>query len=156
MLEQDKFTIRAAMRTDATAIHDLHTASVMTLCTACYPLDLVNGWISNRTPEGYYKGIDRGEMFVCECGDMIVGFGHAVPGEVVAIFVHPDWVHQGVGSLLLSHGIERAKHSHEGPIKLIATLNAQPFYEKHGFSEVKRYSVKRNEVDIPVVEMEHF
>lgn len=78
MLEQDKFTIRAAMRTDASAIHDLHSASVTALCTACYPLDLINRWIRSRTPEGYCEGIGPGEMFVCECGDMIVGFGHAV------------------------------------------------------------------------------
>jgi hypothetical protein len=37
---------------------------------------------------------------------------------------------------------------------MIATLNAQPFYEKHGFSKAKRYCAKRNDADIPLVEME--
>ena len=151
---QKEFTLRQASRTDAQEIHALHTASVTTLCTTHYSSDLISRWIEKRTPESYYEGIDKGEMFVCETEGEIVGFGHAVPGEVVAIFVHPARVRQGVGSFLLSHGLEIARRAHQGPIKLIATLNAEAFYERHGFAATKRYSVKRNNVDVPVVEME--
>jgi GNAT superfamily N-acetyltransferase len=151
---QNEFTIRKASRGDAPTIHELHTASVTTLCRTHYSPDLISRWLENRAPEGYYQGIDKGDMFVCEFEGNIVGFGHAAPGEILAIFVHPDRVCQGVGSFLLSHGLELARRGHRGPIKLIASLNAQAFYEKHGFTETMRYSVKRNNVDIPVVEME--
>lgn len=146
-------TIRLAVREDAQAIHHLHTLSVSTLCRTHYSADLIEQWIARRTPEGYYEGIDRGEMFVCEsCGQMI-GFGHAVPGEVAAVFVHPDHACQGVGSRLLDHALSRAKRNHTGPITVVATLNAEAFYARHGFREKARYSVRRNTVEVPVVEM---
>jgi putative acetyltransferase len=147
------FNLRPAVREDASAIHDLHTLSVTTLCCTHYAPELIAQWIARRTPEGYYPGIDRDEMFVCEAEDQIVGFGHAVPGEVVAIFVHPDHARQGVGSRLLDHALHRARRDHAGPITVIATLNAAPFYAGHGFREVARYCVQQNTVEVPVVEM---
>jgi len=147
-------TIRPATRVDAPAIHDLHTASVTRVCTTHYTPEQTHAWLANRTPEGYYKGIDHGEMFVCEAGGVVVGFGHALPGEIVALYVHADWVRYGVGAALLSHGLQMARRGHAGPIRVVATLNAQSFYEKHGFREVRRSAVPRNGVEIPVVEME--
>jgi hypothetical protein len=47
-----------------------------------------------------------------------------------------------------------ARSNHVGPINIVATLNAQSFYEKRGFVKVKQYIVQRNSADIPVVEME--
>jgi GNAT superfamily N-acetyltransferase len=147
-------TIRPATRGDAPAIHDLHTASVTRVCATHYTPEQVRAWLANRAPEGYYKGIDHGEMFVCEAGGVVLGFGHAVPGEVVALYVHADWVRHGVGTALLSHGLQMACRGHAGPIRVVATLNAQSFYEKHGFREVRRSAMPRNGVEIPVVEME--
>jgi GNAT superfamily N-acetyltransferase len=147
------FAIRRARRADAPITHDLHTASVTALCTTHYPLSLIRRWIAKPTPEGYYEGIDPGQMFVCEADDGVVGFGHAVPGAVLAISVHPHWVRQGVGSMILSHAVELARREHDGPIELQATLNAQPFYEHLGFDELSRYAVQRGGVDVPVVEM---
>jgi GNAT superfamily N-acetyltransferase len=162
-MNRSRFVIRQALRADAPAMHDLHTASVTTLCTTHYPLALIRRWIAHRTPEGYYEGIDPGEMFVAErlagvwrgweADGEIAGFGHAVSGAILAIFVHPRWARQGVGSALLSHAIELACREHQGPIKVQSTLNAQPFYEKHGFVEVSRYAVQRGGVDVPVVEL---
>ncbi|MBN1965027.1 MAG: GNAT family N-acetyltransferase [Anaerolineae bacterium] len=145
--------IRPAVRADAQAIHDLHTASVTTLCVTHYPPDLIRQWIARRTPEGYFEGIDQGEMFVCEVERCVAGFGHAKPGEVVGLFVHPDFARQGIGARLLGHALAMARHDHEGPVGLIATLNAESFYQKHGFKAVRRFSVLRNGADIAVVEM---
>jgi GNAT superfamily N-acetyltransferase len=152
-MDETSFAVRQARRADAPAMHDLHTASVTTLCATLYPLSLIHHWIADRTPEGYCEGIDRGEMFVCEADGEIAGFGHAVSGAVLAIFAHPQWVRQGVGSMLLSHAIELARRDHDGPIKVEATLNARQFYEHHGFVETSRYAVQRGGVDVPVVEM---
>jgi GNAT superfamily N-acetyltransferase len=114
---------------------------------------MLQGWFANKTVEGYYPAIDCGEMFVCERGEVVAGFGHAVPGEVVAVFVDPDFARQGVGTFILNYALQCARRGRSGAIKVVATLNAQSFYEKHGFSEVQRYVISRGDIDFPVVEM---
>jgi GNAT superfamily N-acetyltransferase len=153
MATNETLSVRTARRADAPAIYAIHKASFTTLCATHYPVDVLRRMFANKTVEGYCQAIDRGEMFVCLRNTKIVGFGHAVPGEVVAVFAHPDAIRQGVGAILLIHAIQRAQHNHAGPIKLIATLNACAFYEKHGFVEISRYALSRNDVEFPVVEM---
>jgi GNAT superfamily N-acetyltransferase len=150
-MEHEK--IRLATLDDAEAMHALHTISVRTLCKNAYPPEVIDGWLLNRSPSGY-KGINRNEMYVAELNETIVGFSHIVPGEIVAIFVHPDHVRKGIGSALMHYGITKAKINHKGPIKIEATLNAQPFYETVGFQKTGDRITRRNDVDIPIVEME--
>lgn len=148
------FTIRPAIPEDAGWIHELHTNSVQALCKDHYSPEQIAGWLQNRTPQGYLPGIERGEMFVVVEGEYIVGFGHAVPGEVVAVYVAPEWAKRGVGRAILAEGITRARSGHQGAIRLDATLNAQGFYENAGFVEVERKTMKRGNVFLPVIVME--
>src|SRR5258705_5158315 len=114
--------IRQATSRDAERIHELHTNSVKALCKDHYSPEQITGWLKNRTPQGYLSGIERGEMFVVVEGERIVGFGHAVPGEVVAVYVDPERARHGVGRVLLAEGIIRARNGHQGAVRLDATL----------------------------------
>src|SRR5439155_25525451 len=128
--------------------------SVKALCKDHYSLEQITGWLKNRTPQGYLPGIERGEMFVAVNERRIVGFGHAVPGEVVAVYVEPEWTRHGVGRAILAEGITRARGGHQGAIRLDATLNAQEFYKKAGFVEVEWKTVRRNDMLLPIIVME--
>ena len=75
--------IRLATAEDALAIHELHTASVKGLCKGAYSLEIIDGWLKGRSPDGY-KGIAKAEMYVIESDGRIMGFSHVVPGEIVA------------------------------------------------------------------------
>jgi putative acetyltransferase len=149
-----EFRIVKAAAGDAARIHQLHIRSIRVLCTDHYSGKQINGWIKHRTPEGYLPAIEAGEMFLAMCGTEIAGFGHAVPGEVLAIFIAPEFVRQGAGTLLLKHGLEIARSDHYGPVRLESTLNAKRFYEKAGFVEIERISVRRGEAFLPVIRME--
>ena len=146
-------TIRQATDGDACRIHALHTQSVRALCKDHYSPEQISGWLKNRSPQGYLPGIGNGEMFVAETSSQIVGFGHATPGEIHAIYVAPESTQQGVGSLLLAHVIKKARAGSHQDVCLEATLNAQDFYKKAGFVEVEQSMVKRNNTLLPVVRM---
>jgi ribosomal protein S18 acetylase RimI-like enzyme len=148
------FKIRNAIAADADQIHELHTRSVRELCKGHYTPEQINEWLRNRSPDRYLPGIERNEMFVAVEGTMIVGFGHAVPGEVWAIYVSPAYIRKGVGTLLLRHGISMAQRGSQRIIRLDSTLNAREFYEKVGFIETGRKSIRRNNALLPVVCME--
>ena len=146
--------IRPARLEDAPRLHELHTASVRALCSSHYSADVIDAWLLNRAPSGYLSPIERGVLFVAERTDRIVGFGEAAAGTVIAVYVDPSDVLQGVGTAILRHAVGLARREHDGPVRLEATLNARDFYKRAGFREVKHSSVKRNRADVPVVIME--
>jgi len=145
--------IRNARASDAPTLHQLHTISVRELCRNSYSDNIIEGWLKNRSPEGYLRGISAGEMYVAELDSEIVGFGHAVPGELKAVFVHPKFSNQGIGSSLAKHGIKLARAESRNVVRIEATLNAQRFYENLGFSVIRKINVRRNDTDIPILEM---
>lgn len=148
------FTIRNAAADDALQIHELHTKSVKALCKDHYSSEQIAGWLENRTPQGYLPGIERGEMFVSVERERVVGFGHAMPGEVAAVYVAPEWSKRGVGRMLLAEAITRARRGYHGAIRIDATVNAQAFYKKAGFVYVESRVVRRNDVSLLVIVME--
>jgi GNAT superfamily N-acetyltransferase len=149
----EKMALRRAVAADAGPIHELHLRSVRQLCREVYSLEIIEGWLRNRAPRGYLPGIQREEMYVAEIDGKIVGFGHAVPGQIEAIFVDPAFVRRGIGSKLMENGIKMAAAGASGTIKIESTLNARPLYEKFGFKVFREILVKRNSVAIPALEM---
>jgi GNAT superfamily N-acetyltransferase len=145
--------LRIATESDAPAIHDLHLRSARQLWVTRYDTEQIEGWIEGRTPEGYLPGIRAGEMFVAEEESELVGFGHARPGTVAAIFVEPAAVGRGVGTALLERAIAMARRRHAGAIRLAATLNAEGFYAGFGFVPVERKSIEKSSILFPVVIM---
>jgi GNAT superfamily N-acetyltransferase len=113
-----------------------------------------DGWLANRTPTGYLAGIERGEMYVLERDGEILGFTHAVPGELVALFVSPEVSRTGVGSRLLKHALGQAQDDAKSIVVLEATLNAVEFYAKFGFLPTGTREVRRGTAELSVVTME--
>ena len=146
--------LRIATESDAPTIHELHLRSARQLWPSRYDTTQIEGWIEGRTPGGYLSGIRAGEMFVAEEESELVGFGHARPGTVAAIFVEPTAVGRGVGTALLEHAIAMARRRHAGSIRLASTLNAEGFYGRFGFVPIERKSFKKNAIVFPVVVME--
>lgn len=148
------FSLRPGRPEDAVRLHDIHTSAVRTLCAPFYEADVIDGWLEGRTPAIYVPLLERGALFVAEGGSEILGFGEAMPGWVLAVYVDPRLAARGIGSAILGHAIEIARRGHDGPIRLEASLNACSFYERHGFRETHRKTVPRNHVEIAVAAME--
>jgi GNAT superfamily N-acetyltransferase len=147
--------IRQAVEKDAVSIHDIHTRAVRGACKVCYTEKQISGWLKNRTPEGYLNSIRSNEIYVAEINKRIVGFGHAVPGEIVAIFVDPEFHKKGLGKALLEYGLNIAKTKNHKKIKLEATLNAADFYKKCGFIEIGKGVATRGGQKLDIVLMEY-
>lgn len=127
-------------------------AAVRVLCATHYSPEIIEGWLANRSAQGYLRGIGSGAIIVAEAASNVIGFGEGIPGEVLAVFVNPDFANRGIGSALLEHTLRLAQ-KHQGPVRLESTLNAVGFYERFGFSQVERSVTRRNQVEIPIVVM---
>jgi GNAT superfamily N-acetyltransferase len=146
--------IRTARPEDALRLHELHAASVRALCAKHYTKGIIEGWLRSKTPSGYLPSIEREAIFVAELNQKIIGFGEAAAGAVIAVYVDPSAAGQGVGRLILDRAVTLARNGHSGPIRVESTLNASSFYEHLGFVEVKHATVRRNQVEVPIVVME--
>ena len=148
-----RLTVRPASDGDAEKIHELHVTAVRMLCGPHYSPGIIEGWLANRSAQGYLRGIRSGATVVAELGPQVVGFGEGVPGEVVAVFVDPACVNRGIGSQLLERALQLAQADRR-IVRLESTLNAVGFYEKFRFLQVERSVVRRNHVAVPVVVMQ--
>ena len=146
--------IRTAKLSDAQEMHCIHGNAVRTTCKDFYTEKQIEAWLEGRSPEGYHAGINKGDMYVVEDNGEIVGFGHAVPGEILAIFVDPSVHKKGIGTLLLEYGLTVALKDHQ-KVKVMSTVNAEGFYKKHGFVKIKDDVDVRRGVEVPVVIMEY-
>lgn len=146
--------IRLAKVEDAEAMHGLHMRAVRETCADFYSDEQVESWLKGRSAKEYREGIEKVEIFVAEEEGEVMGFVHAVSGEIMGLYVDPDFHGSGVGKALLNYGMEIALKSAES-VKVDSTLNAENFYSKNAFKKIKKTSVMRGGSEIPCVVMEY-
>ena len=64
------------------------------------------------------------------------------PARVRAMYTHPQWVRQGIGTLLLELAESAARDAGFKTIELGATLSGEPLYQARGYLEVARSDAK--------------
>lgn len=145
------FNIRPAKESDAEAMLRITARSVEGLALHHYTAEQIANWISGRTPEYYRAAIAKGRAHVAEADGKVVGFVDSEPGELTRLFILPEAAGKGLGALLMDVGIAEALKGHAGgPIRIEATRNAVPFYEKFGFRIVGHGTFTRAEGGPPI------
>ncbi|MDZ7850030.1 MAG: GNAT family N-acetyltransferase [Halodesulfurarchaeum sp.] len=141
-------SIRRARPADAEAIRDLHLASIGGLGGERYSTEQVEAWAHDRDPASYPIDEPETTVFVAERGGSIVGFGWLstdpdgefeadVDAKIVAIYVHPAFARQGIGTTIYEALETRARELGLVSLGLWASLNAVPFYQANGFLTVR-------------------
>ncbi len=146
--------IKTATISDAKEMHRIHTNAVKETCKDFYTKKQIDVWLEGRTPEGYHEGINKGDMYVAENNGRIVGFGHAIPGEIVAVFVDPISHKKGIGKMLLEYGLKISLKGHQ-KVKVESTVNAEGFYKKHGFVKIRDDVHIKRGVESPIIVLEY-
>jgi GNAT superfamily N-acetyltransferase len=74
--------------------------------------------------------------------------------KVRAIFVHPDFARQGLGSLILARVEAEARAAGFGRFEMGSTLTGVPLYRLRGYIEIERIAVPlHNGEALPVIRM---
>ncbi|MGB9290416.1 MAG: GNAT family N-acetyltransferase [Terracidiphilus sp.] len=103
------------------------------------------GWSFRKTLFGSNHGPDRAPARLDPQKD---------PARIRAIFVHPDWARQGLGSLLLHHCESAARDAGFHRFELGSTLTGVPLYLLKGYKRLKTVDVPLpNGEIVPVVQM---
>jgi GNAT superfamily N-acetyltransferase len=103
------------------------------------------GWSRRKTLFGADRGPNREPDLLDPRTDA---------AEVRAIFVHPDFARQGLGSLILATVEDAARQAGFTRFEMGSTLTGVPLYRLKGYVEVERIAVPlANGESLPVVRM---
>ena len=146
--------IRRATARDAVAICALHKEAVRRLCAGAYSAEQIEAWVGRRVPENYCKAmsVDGETILVAERASRVAAFA-SLKGEMLfGLYVDPTHG-RGLGHELLASVEDDARGRSVAVLSLQATLNAVPFYRRHGYSVDRAGVVPRGNLKLPVVEM---
>jgi len=176
---ESKFVLRLATEADIRALHALVEASVRGLQAHDYTPEQIEGALGTVLGVDTQLIADR-TFFVAEsfvgkrlagCGGWskrktLFGADHGPVREpellnpatdaakVRAIFVHPDFARQGLGSLILATVENAARVAGFRRFEMGATLTGVPLYRLKGYVEVETIAVPLwNGETLPVVKM---
>lgn len=82
--------------------------------------------------------------------DLVLGFLEIRPAEIEKLYVQPTAVRRGIGTMLLQLGISQARRREPDAVSVLALLNAETFYARHGFTKVGESELFRGKRQIPV------
>ena len=123
---------------DAETVCRLTSAAVARLAPETYPQEVVATWMVGRSPADYAAACAAGEMWLAEIPEGPAGFAHAVPGELIRLFVDARCHGSGIGAGLMQRALQDAIPAGGGTVRIDATLNAVPFYRRWGLQEQGR------------------
>jgi GNAT superfamily N-acetyltransferase len=180
MRAEDDFRIRPATLADIPAITDLIDRSVRQLQKDDYTQEQIDGALGHAFAVDTQL-IHDGTYFLAECIDgqprlagcggwsyrkPLCGGDHcgpretasldpaAEPAKIRAIFVHPDYARQGLGTLILKHCEGAAQLAGFRQFEMGSTLTGVPLYALKGYCECDRFEIPLpNGAALPVVHM---
>lgn len=118
--------------------HDLN-ANALPQIAGC------GGWSKRKTLFGADRGPGREPELLSPATDA---------AKIRAIFVHPEFARQGLGSFILEHVEGEAKSAGFRRFEMGSTLTGVPLYRKKGYVEVERIAVPlENGEVLPVMKM---
>lgn len=144
-------SIRPATQADKDAMYRVHVDAISVLARKAYAEEELRAWTDRLTPDSYADVIVSRVVLVAEANGEVVGFCQFDPetGEVEATLVDPRYANAGVGSRLLEAVEQIARDRSLKLLHLASSLNAEPFYRKHGFA-VKRRAVFPFAKELPI------
>jgi GNAT superfamily N-acetyltransferase len=130
-----RLTICPARPEDAEAICEVYRLSILDLCAECYTVDQLVAWARAFEPLAIRMAIADGAaaFFIAVMDNRIIGFSVLYEDMVRAVYVHPIFVRQKVGAMLLKAVEEKARSQGLKRLHLTASLNSRLFYEDQGY-----------------------
>lgn len=151
MKKEFKLFLKEITRLEEKDLDDIITLfyeTVHTVNKEDYNQMQLNAWApKNIDSEKWRKRISNNYLFIAKC-ENIVGLGELSPkGCISMLYVHKDYLGQGIGKKLLNLMIKKAQELNIGEIFTEASITAKPFFEFQGFNVIKKQIKTLNGVD---------
>lgn len=150
--------IRKATYQDCKALCEIHVSAIRELGKSHYSEEEIDIWSRGRTPDRYEKQISERDVIIAENRSIPVGFGtlDLARGELVQLYVHPNYARKGVGTLLLEELMNMAREAGLDEMHCFSSLNAEGFYISTGFQAGQKCKRQLNGGEIDCIPMRKF
>lgn len=128
---------------DAEAFVQILRDSIREVASVDYPRAVIDGWAPEVTERSIRFTVANPEnelRVVAEIDGQIVGIGATMieKRQLRACYVSPVGLRKGVGTAIVNRLEEIAKENGLNRFELDATITAEPFYQKLGYTSVRR------------------
>lgn len=146
-IEQSTYRICPMTVLDIPGCQTLFRSTVLIVNSKDYTKEEVSDWASCGDSIEHWKELFAKNNYIgaLDEQDGIIGFSSMnTEGYLHSMFVHKDWQHKGVASLLLSE-VEKMAHGYGVyKISVEVSITARPFFEKRGYKMVKVQKARAN------------
>ena len=147
-------SIRQAHSDDVIQLLRIQTDSLRTLCISDYSSLEIEALIERNLRHFSLGGCRDEFILVAEVDNVIVGWSALIASRISAIYVHPQFIRQGIGSQLLRAIETKAINSKFRTLEVSASFTAQSFYHSHGYQVIGRSLIlARRNLPIPCLYM---
>ncbi|MBD2357307.1 GNAT family N-acetyltransferase [Tolypothrix sp. FACHB-123] len=142
-MKANEIYLRPAQPTDARDLSAIHIAAIKALPATYYSQKELLAWRNYRDrPDdaNLFKIIQADNFRVAVVDDVVTGFASYIADELIALYVHPKYQGRGIGRILVQHFCEQAMEQGIDRVMTTASLYAEGFYSRLGFSLIARAS----------------
>lgn len=156
-MSANEISLRPAKETDAWVLSAIHIAAIKALPATFYTKKELLAWRNNRDkPDGsnILKRMKVETFWVAIEGDVVIGFASFIVDELIGLYVHPKYQGKSIGRALVQHFCEQATDQGIDKVITTASLYAEGFYLRLGFTAIQRAPhYLRSGVVVPVTKM---
>lgn len=132
--------LRKFQKKDTREAAEMCSQTVISVNATDYDPEQIQRWsIVIKSKKNWQARLETQFCLIAEYKNQIVGIGTQTPyGYLDMLYVHKDYQHRGIGSLLLASLLDQA---HSDALEIITTeasITARLFFEKHGFRVIEK------------------
>ncbi|WP_029905148.1 GNAT family N-acetyltransferase [Prevotella sp. 10(H)] len=145
------YNIRIATTDDIPELKELYKGTILTINAKDYPEDEIVDWASCGENEDRWKQLISDLYFIVatDVTGRITGFSSVSPtGYLHSMFIHKDFQHQGIATLLYNHIEQYATDYNIKKIISEVSITARPFFEQLGFKVDEEQKRKANKLSL--------
>ena len=146
--------IRKFLDSDAVGLARMHRATIKTVNSNDYPKEQIRVWAGGSSAKKFRERAKDSIILVALEKNKLVGFIESKYNDLKGLYIHRDYIGQGVGKKLLKKLQETAYKQGIRKLKCMSTITAIYFYAKHGFKIIKKTKYKIRKQKLTVYEME--
>lgn len=146
--------IRFAKDQDLAAIVRFHRQTIRQVNSKDYPPEMIKVWSARPSAKKLRSSADQCKRWVAVEDGKIVGYcDHNLQGEFWGLYIHKDYIGQGIGSRLLKTAEQSLQKMGFKKINIEASITAKNFYRKHGYKVIRKTTHRMGTIDLPIYVM---